>query len=100
MDKIVTDAGELSIAIEKAVNKIVSDELVSRSLKSSLCNEVLLYYSLSRTKERYNQYNLHVKKWIEEQDLIICPECGSRFKSEIIYLAEMNNCPKCGAKLV
>lgn len=40
--------------------------------------------------------------WIEDQDRIVCSECGSRFKDEIIYMQENNpgaphRCLECGA---
>lgn len=40
--------------------------------------------------------------WIEEQDRIVCSECGARFKDEIIYMQENkpgapHRCLECGA---
>ena len=40
--------------------------------------------------------------WIEDQDRIVCSECGARFKDEIIYMQENkpgapHRCLECGA---
>ena len=40
--------------------------------------------------------------WIEEQDRIVCSECGARFRDEIIYMQENkpgapHRCLECGA---
>lgn len=40
--------------------------------------------------------------WIEDQDRIVCSECGSRFRDEIIYMQENkpgypHRCLECGA---
>lgn len=40
--------------------------------------------------------------WIEDQDRIVCSECGTRFKDEIIYMQENkpgapHRCLECGA---
>lgn len=40
--------------------------------------------------------------WIEDQDRIICSECGARFRDEIIYMQENkpgypHRCLECGA---
>ena len=40
--------------------------------------------------------------WIEDQDRIVCSECGARFKDEIIYMQENktgapHQCLECGA---
>ena len=40
--------------------------------------------------------------WIEDQDRIVCSECGARFRDEIIYMQENkpgapHRCLECGA---
>jgi len=48
MDKIITDAGELSAVIKQAISKLISDKLIADSLYASISNEVLLWYDAHR----------------------------------------------------
>ena len=86
---------------------MMSDEYISRDgLLGKLCRRIMIPQTVLEAVladiPSADVAPIRRGHWIEDQDRIVCSECGARFKDEIIYMQEnktgaQHRCLECGA---